>query len=111
HDRHVSLVPVAERLRGALAVDSAPNEPRHICPPLDRDLCDTRKWLRRLAPDAEQASSVSDNRRRVANGEHIWVTWDRQVRVHFDTPCSVDVDTEPRARRRGDNTRRPQHRA
>src|SRR5262245_21438104 len=36
HDRQISLVPVPERLRGALAVDSAPDEARDVPPALDR---------------------------------------------------------------------------
>src|SRR5262249_45609312 len=35
HDRHVALVPVPERLRGTLALDSAPDEARDVPPPLD----------------------------------------------------------------------------
>jgi hypothetical protein len=111
HDCHISLVPVPERLRGLFAVDSAPYEAGDIRPSLDRDLCDARKQLWPPPPDAEKASGGGGNRRGVADGEHIRVTWNRQVWIHFDTPCPVHINAEPPARRRGDDTRRPQHRA
>lgn len=111
HYRHVSLVPVPKRLCRASAVDSSPDRARDVPPPLNRDLGDARKQLRRLAPETEQASRIDSCRRRVADRIYIRMTWNRQIWVHFDTPCPVDINSEPPARRRGDDTRRPQYSA
>ena len=83
---HISLVPVPERLRRVFAAHLAADEARDIRPPLDRDLRNARKQLRRPAPEAEQASGVGRSRCRVADGKHIRVARNRQVRIHFDAP-------------------------